>query len=498
MDWILTCDRYFDGNAFVERPTRVEIDDGRIAQVRPRAEAATNGHADASSPATNGSTPPEAAGDASVRHAHAPTLLPGLIDAHAHVLGYTQRPSAGNPFSLDENHLRLLICNGVTTARDAGNSIERIEYLHWWTEHNDGPDVVPTSPVLSVPPFDWSFTRITGTPRAARQTVRRLDGEDVSTVALHHHLSPEVVEAAVDEAHRRGLRVSADVDGLPAGWLLDAGVDCIERVKNVLAPGPSGLHTDTPAPDAPDSIAEEMRRWSRIDLDAGADADRIADLVDRLAESDVAVGTGLLSTERWCSVEAMVEEPHLEYMTTVMPAAEKMLEMRQPMGMMMGKQPFREHLNIPKLSSEAEAEVEEGLATLRRFTARLAEAGVRVVAGTDTPKPSIVPGFSAHQEVELLVRCGLSPADALQTATSEPAALLRNRRDDETRAEAEDGGTAPRGAVREGHRADLLLVDGDPSADITATRNVQAVFKRGSKVDRQDLFAPIQANVDAL
>jgi imidazolonepropionase-like amidohydrolase len=483
MDWILTCDRYFDGESIVERPTRVEVDDGRIVKVSPQAEAATNGHVDASGATRGRECASGSRETSSTRHASAPTLLPGLIDGHAHVVGYTSRPSAGNPYVLDENHLRLLICNGVTTARDAGNSLERMEYLHWWIGHNDGPEVVPTSPVLSVPPFDWAFTRITETPDAARKTIRQLDGEGVSTVALHHRLSPSVVRAATDEAQNRGLHVSADVEAISADELLDAGVDCIERVKNLLAPG-----ADSAGP--PSSIAEEMRRWSRVDLDAS----RVNRLVERLAESEVVVTTGLLSTERWCSVDAMVEDPHLEYMTTVMPAAQKMLEMRQPMGMMMGKQPFREHLNIPKLSSEAEAEVEEGLDTLRCFTSCLADAGVRLVVGTDTPKPSIVPGFSVHQEIELLVQCGLSTTEALRAATAEPGALLYDRRD----ATGEGEGDPQRGAIREGLRADLLLVDGDPSSDITTTRNVQTVFSGGRKVDRQDLFAPIQASVDAL
>lgn len=482
MDWILTCDRYFDGESIVERPTRVEVEDGWIAKVLPQAEAATNGYTNGSG-TTNGRESASGSGKtSSARHASAPTLLPGLIDGHAHVLGYTSRPSAGNPYELDENHLRLLICNGVTTVRDAGNSIERMEYLHWWTKYNDGPDVFPTSPVLSVPPFDWAFTRITETPDAARKTIQRLDGEGVSTIALHHHLSPSVVRAAADEAQTRDLGVSADVEAI-SEELLDAGVDCIERIKTLLAPG-----ADSAGP--PSSIAAEMRRWSRVNLNAS----RINRLVDRLAESEVVVTTGLLSTERWCSVDAMIEDPHLEYMTTVMPAAEKMLEMRQPMGMMMGKQPFREHLNIPKLSNEAEAEVEEGLDTLRRFTNRLSDAGVRLVVGTDTPKPSIVPGFSVHQEIELLVQCGLSTAEALRAATSEPDALLRDRRDATGNGEADP----QRGAIREGLHADLLLIDGDPSSDITATRNVKAVFKGGRRVDRQDLFAPIQANVDML
>jgi len=466
MDWILTCDRYFDGTSFVERPTRVEISEGRITSISPRS---TKGQTRNSSASQNGH-------ESQADRAHAPTLIPGLMDGHAHVMGYASRPAAGRPYANDENHLRLLLCNGVTTVRDAGNSRERVQYLKWWSEKHDGPTLFPTSPVLSVPPFEWTFTHITETPEAARRTVRAFACQDLTTVALHHHLSTETVRAAINEAQRHGLRTAADVEHTSPDTLLDAGVNCIERLKNLASPD----HPET----VTNSIPGQMRRWGRLDLSS----DSVSRLIDRLVESEVFVTTGLLVIERWCSVDAMIEEPHLEYMTTVMPAAEKMLEMREPMGMMMGKQPLREALNIPDLSEQEEAEVQAGLDTLRRFTHRLVEAGGRLVVGTDTPKPSIVPGFSVHQEMELLVNCGVSPANALRAATRNPAAMLQERPD----------GTGRRGVIEEGQRADLLLVDGNPAEDITTTRNLQMVLKGGAKVDRQTLFSPVQAIVDAL
>lgn len=99
----------------------------------------------------------------------------------------------------------------------------------------------------------------------------------------------------------------------------------------------------------------------------------------------------------------------------------------------------------------------------------LMKAGVPVLAGTDAPNPGTSHGASMHGELELLVDAGLTPLEALRAATSVPAAAFRI--DD-------------RGRIAEGLRADLLLIDGDPTKDITATRAISAIWKGGAAIDR--------------
>jgi imidazolonepropionase-like amidohydrolase len=100
---------------------------------------------------------------------------------------------------------------------------------------------------------------------------------------------------------------------------------------------------------------------------------------------------------------------------------------------------------------------------------QLARAGVPLLTGTDAPSPGATYGASVHGELELLVGTGLTPTQALVAATSAPARAFR---------------LADRGFVRPGLRADLLLVEGDPTADILATRRIVAVWKRGVAADR--------------
>ncbi|MBE3010459.1 amidohydrolase family protein [Microbispora sp. NEAU-D428] len=102
--------------------------------------------------------------------------------------------------------------------------------------------------------------------------------------------------------------------------------------------------------------------------------------------------------------------------------------------------------------------------------ARLREAGVRVLAGTDASCPTTAHGASLHHELALLVAAGLTPAEALAAATAGPAEVFE---------------LADRGRIEAGRRADLVLLDGDPLTDITATRRITAIWRGGHAFDRE-------------
>jgi imidazolonepropionase-like amidohydrolase len=113
---------------------------------------------------------------------------------------------------------------------------------------------------------------------------------------------------------------------------------------------------------------------------------------------------------------------------------------------------------------------------------KLKAAGVPILAGTDAINPGTAHGASIHRELELLVKAGLSPAEALAAATSVPARIF---------------GLADRGQIAPGARADLVLVDGDPTADIKATRRIAGAWKQGHAIDRDAYRKAIQEQRDA-
>lgn len=113
-----------------------------------------------------------------------------------------------------------------------------------------------------------------------------------------------------------------------------------------------------------------------------------------------------------------------------------------------------------------------------RSLVKLKAAGVPILAGTDAPNPGTWYGVSMHREVELLVEAGLTPIEALQAATSRPADAF---------------GLDDRGRIAPGKRADLILVDGDPTQDIRATRAIHTVWKQGEPIERLDAKAQQRA-----
>ena len=108
-------------------------------------------------------------------------------------------------------------------------------------------------------------------------------------------------------------------------------------------------------------------------------------------------------------------------------------------------------------------------ALVEHNVARLIAAGVRLLAGTDAPIPSTVYGASLHRELELLVRCGLTPAQALTAATASPARVF---------------GLTDRGRIAIDQTADLVLVAGDPLTDIAVTRSITTIWRAGIACDR--------------
>ena len=129
---------------------------------------------------------------------------------------------------------------------------------------------------------------------------------------------------------------------------------------------------------------------------------------------------------------------------------------------------------LGKIPAAVARMLEQVYASRKRLTGQLARAGVSILAGTDVAdRYGVFPGFGLHEELVLLVSAGMTPLQALQSATINPARYLR--------------ATDSLGAVGRGKIADLVLLDADPLLDIRNTATIRAVFANGRHLDRKTL-----------
>jgi imidazolonepropionase-like amidohydrolase len=340
------------------------------------------------------------------------TLLPGLIDSHTHDWG-------------DSAKQALLF--GVTTELNMGAPPEYVAALKRAEEAGEGSDsatVLSAGSVVTPPrghgtQFGIPVPTLTGPAEASAFVDARLaEGSDYIKIILddgkvcHQDfaaLSEPELEAAIAVAHARGKLAVVHVTSQQAARAaITAGADGIAH-----------LFADTPPQSDLVTLMRRQRAFAITTLGAAAGA---------LGNP---VGPSLL------------EDPRLSNFLS--PAARSHL--REPT-------PFR-----------CEGSLSNALAAAKELHA----AAVPILAGTDSPAPGSWNGASVHGEIALLVQGGLSPSDALASATSVPARVF---------------GLQDRGRIAAGGRADLLLVHGDPTRDITATRDIVGVWKAGVRVQR--------------
>jgi imidazolonepropionase-like amidohydrolase len=349
------------------------------------------------------------------------TLLPGLIDSHTHTWG---------------DALKDAIVFGVTTELDMFsdiNFVREAKRLEAAGKNPNAADLRSAGTLATVRGghgTEYGLTIPTlSTPAEAKGWVnaRIKEGSDYIKIVYDDYrayglqrptLSKETVKAIVDAAHdERKLAV--------------VHIGSQEEARDVIEAGADGL-AHLFADSAPDASFAPLAAQHHVFV--------------------VPTLTVLEGFSGHPSGESLVDDPRLApYLTA---AAIDNLKKAFP--------------KFSALIDEKHAEE-----TVRALKA----AAVPLLAGTDAPNPGTAHGASLHRELELLVRAGLTPVEALAAATAVPAATFHL--DD-------------RGEIAVGQRADLLLVQGNPTQDITATRDIVAVWKAGTRVDRDTYRAAIE------
>jgi imidazolonepropionase-like amidohydrolase len=360
-------------------------------------------------------------------------LLPGLWDMHSH------------PEPMDG---LLLLAGGVTGVRDMAAEPEKRERMRTWEKDTLGPRIVFAGIVDGPGPFQGPTQVLVADEGQARAAVDAMADAGFILVKVYSSVKPELVPAIVDEAKKRGLRVGGHIPaGMTAERAVRAGYDEVQHMNMLFLNFLFDLAPDTRTPARLTAPAEHGG-----ELDFG-DA-KVKDFVALLAERRVTVDPTLQIFEG-----LFLDRPG--EMARAYRAVGDRLPPTVRRGLMDGGLPVKDAAQAAKYEASFEA--------MLRMLAALHAAGVPIVAGTDS-----LGGFAIVHELELYVRAGIPTAEVLQMATLGAARA------------AGLGGEL--GSVAPGKLADLILVDGDPSKDPAALRNLRLVVKGGVPIDPESLW----------
>ena len=355
-------------------------------------------------------------------------LIPGLWDMHAHHQA-TGRESLG-----------LFLANGVVGTRDMGSDVNFILLLRDRINSGEllGPEIVAAGPILDDAPPDWPFRRRVTNAQDARQAVRDLKRLGVDFIKVHDHTPREAYFAIADEAPKLGLPFAGHVPiTITIEEAARSGIKSIEHLAN-------------------------FRVFRDCSGNEPYSAVRCRPLFDRLAARGVWETPTITFSHLIPDLFTGKPLPHAEY------ASDSLLE-------------------VTRKNAEASNLDEQELSFFRTNSQTslvaihdLLTTGSRFLVGCD----GLVPGFCLHDELEAMTTAGLSPLQAIQTATINPAKFL--------------GREKTQGTIEVGKRADLVLLEADPLTDIRNTRRIVSVIVRGQLFLRPDINRIIAAHRRAL
>jgi imidazolonepropionase-like amidohydrolase len=398
-------------------------------------------------------------------------LIPGLWDMHVHLMNAEERV---------EYFPALFIVNGVTGIRDMGAALPpaRIREIRASIDRGDtiGPRLAAVADTILEGPRGRAagpFTRVTNETEArAAVDGHKNDGADF--IKVYNGLPRELYLAIVDEAKRVALPVSGHVPAsMSASELSDLGQRSIEHSGST-GSSPAELlmscsseeaelrrawaalgRYDGP-PQGMRAYVEEIYRTTEARAASTYDERKAADLFARFVRNGTwHVPTLVVDGPVTADQTTLGQQPRLKYMR---PAAREQWQRDQ-----------QQRMDATGGVDAWKPRVERRL----RLIGDMHRAGVSLLAGTDANNPYVVPGFSLHDELALLVRAGVTPLEALRTATLNPARFLN--------------ATDRFGSIERGKIADLVLLDANPLRDITATQRIHAVISNGRHLPRATL-----------
>jgi hypothetical protein len=355
--------------------------------------------------------------------------IPGLWDMHAHYEQVEWGP--------------IYLASGVTSVRDVGNEFNFITTLHTELDRKDNPAIGPHiefAGIIDGPGPVSIGAVIASTPAEGIALVDKYKAAGARQIKIYSSMRPNVLKAITARAHSLGLTVTGHIpDGMTA---IDGVNDGMDQINHIQYEMPYFTHSQLGPDGRPDRAKPPV-----LDLDSP----RARDLITTLKTHYTVLDPTMALFEIFLHTAPLNQlEPGIDHVAPQL----------------------REALDSPPAANPelAKARWAAMMATLRT----LHQAGIPIVAGTD----QAIPGYSLHRELEIYVQAGFTPLEALQSATIVAAKAL--------------GVQNESGSIEPGKRADVLLLDADPLADIHNTRKVWRTVAAGAVYSP----APLWTSVD--
>ena len=379
-------------------------------------------------------------------------LIPGLWDMHTHIWN-------------DELFFPLLIANGVTGMR---GMFENIQIADGWKKKMDrgkidGPEMRLAGPILDGPKPIWPGSVAVKNPEDGRRAVDSLKNIlHTDFIKVYSRLPRDSYFAIADEAKKRGIPFAGHVpNAITVLEAAQAGQKSQEHLYGFL----------DAASDSADYI---MQIWMgkvkdstlvkdfilrRQFLFRTFNAGRLKTVLQEMKAYDTWICPTLTVNHAIANLDdtSLLDDPRMQYVGRFIRSSWD------------ARKDFRFKSFKPESYVAMKKEFEYSL----RIVKAIQDAGIPLLAGTDFPNPFCYPGFSLHEELQWMVKAGLTPAQALMTATINPARYF--------------GIEGQSGSIAVGKTASLVILDADPLSDIGNTQKISAVILRGKVFDRTSL-----------
>lgn len=377
------------------------------------------------------------------------TLVPGLVGVHNHTF-YT---TAARHSQMNTTSPRLYLASGVTTIRTTGSYSPYSEInMRRAIEAGEivGPRMHITGPYISGAGASTYMTQVSS-PEDARRVVAYWAEEGATWFKAYTRISRAELGAAIEEAHRLGLRFTGHLCSVTFREAVDLGIDSLEH----------GFFTNTEyhAAKEPDDCPPDFRSTLR---DIDVDSQEVTATIDHMVENEVALTSTLAVYELSVPGRPPLEDRNLEALSPG--ARDEYLARRE------------------EIADAQDAIFRDLFPKAQAFEYRFFKAGGLLAAGVDpTGNGGALPGFGDQRNYELLLEAEFTPAEALLVMSLNGARVL--------------GVDEDLGSIEEGKLADLVLIAGDPVANPAEIRNVVTVFKDGVGYDSAALIASVKGLV---